>query len=741
VAEEREVVIKISAKNLTQAEFKKARAGLAGIGSSAGGAKAKTSGLQRAFTSFGKAAPGALKIVTGAAAATGAAIAGVTATVIALGQRGAAIADVKEAFNKLSTSAGETGAVMLGALQQGVKSTVTNFELMKLANTALGAGLLKTSTDAQTLGEGARLLAKRTGTDTAQAFNTLTTAMASGRTAQLKQLGLFVDNKKAVEDYAEAQGRSVSSLTDVDRANALQVATLAALRQELANNAPPLADFGELIEQGRVAVTNLVDGVAVMISQSPPLLAGMQAVKEIITSAFGGEQQSLVLGIVNAIERAALFIIELGKAGITTAQFLREGFAGIEVMVLGIGVAFSSLSSTILESIASTFEAAASIPVLGKAWEVQAGFARDAADAVSSVNGFLKEEIEDAALAATGTDAFGLSLEAAKVALDDVETSMVNAGLSQRELTLDTEDAKTKNENLQTSLVGVGEEMLALSPIMTGWKEKLAETKAEAELYGDTYKEILKEASADTDMYGEKIDGLAVLVAADSENMRGSFETFGIETKHQMAATVRQMEKDFKKIKESGLATSKDLKKAEEELQEARREMSGETTGTIMANESAIQTGTMQLLGVLGEKYKAAAIATAIISTYQAIAKALASAVWPFSLILAAGAAAAGWANVSKIKSSSSHREGTSGLDYQDFGAASLATLHGREAVIPRGGGHQLAEEIAIALARQGRPGRGADDYVERFERIVAKLEALPRAIQRSVRDGVILAS
>lgn len=713
---EKEVTIKISAKNLTEAEFKKARAGLRGLGSASDAAKQKTTGLQRAFSSFGKAAPGALRIVTKAAAAAGVAITGLAVAVVKLGERGAVVADVKSAFVTLSTAAGETGAVMLGALQAGVKSTVTNFKLMQLANMALGAGILKTATDARTLAEGARLLAKRTGGDTAQAFQTLTTAIASGRTAQLKQLGLFVDNKKAVEDYAKAQGINVSSMNDADRATALQVATMAALRVELINNAPPLADFGELIEQGKVAVKNLVDGLAVMISKSPPLLAGMHAIREVIGKAFGGDQQNLVLGIVNLIERATLIAIEFGLAGISAARSIYEGFSGIKVMVFGIGIAFSELSKTVLNFVASTFEAAASIPVLGAAWTVQAELARGAADAVTGLNEGLKLQIEDAAIAAAGNDAWGLSLDATSTALGVVKEAMVNAGLSQKELSVVTDEGTIKNQENAVSLDGV----------ISYLKEQ---------------REALKKTAVEAAFFGKGVHDLSVLFAAETAQMKAAFASFGIATRAEQDATVKKLEKDFKIIEESGKATAKDLEKAWVKVEEARRQMSGETVKELMTNEAAMFQGSMQILGALGEKYKAAAIASAIISTYQAIAKALASAVWPFSLILAAGAAAAGFANVAKIRASSSNREGTPGLDFQEFGTSSMATLHGREAVIPQGGGHRLAEEIAGALARTGRPSRDTDALGERFERIGSKLDGLPRAIQRAVRDGMLLAT
>ncbi len=737
---EKEVTIKISAKNLTEAEFRKARKGLAGLGSSAKGTTAQTTGLQRAFSSFGKAAPGVLKVVTQAAAAAGAAVTGLAVAVVKLGERGAMVADVKEAFDKLSASAGETGAVMLGALQAGVKGTVTDFELMQVANTALGAGLLKTSSGAKTLAEGARLLAKRTGTDTVTAFKTLTTAMASGRTAQLKQIGLFVDNKKAVEDYAKAQGKNVSQLTDVDRAQALQIATLEALRQELENNAPPLADFGELIEQGKVGVKNLVDSLAVMISQSPPLLAGMHSIQEVIGKAFGGDQKSLILGIVNMIERAALIAIEFGLAGVRAAGIVTRGFAGIKVMVLGVQLGFATLAGSIASLIATVLEAAASVPVLGERFKAAAGLARFAADATGAFGASLKLELQDALLAAAGNDTFGTSLATLEGGINTIKTAIVNAGLSQRELNAATGEGVLATTALGGAVAVFGSQLEDWIPLAQAWEEELRIAGQKSGEWAGVTKTAIEGVKIATDSYTGSIRLQGNTMTLQTASMAYSFAQFGISTRSEMEETVKRLEKHFKKIQDSGEATAEQLGIAWAKLQEERVRLSGETAKITIGQGASMAASLAGQFASMGGKFKLFAIVEATISTYLAAAKSLAAYPWPLSMVAVAGALAAGFAQVAAIKSQG-FRTGTMGLDYQDFGSSTPTVLHGREAVIPAGGGHQLAEEIAAALSRTGGPSRDTDGFAERFERIGAKLEALPRSIQRAVRDGVLLAS
>jgi len=89
---------------------------------------------------------------------------------------------------------------------------------------------------------------------------------------------------------------------------------------------------------------------------------------------------------------------------------------------------------------------------------------------------------------------------------------------------------------------------------------------------------------------------------------------------------------------------------------------------------------------------------------------------------------------LAKIKSQDSgHRTGTPGLDFKNFGTETRTTLHGQEAVIPRGKGHVLAGEIAGAM-----PGNGMDSAT--LSRIADGIDSLPATMKRAFRDGLLLA-
>jgi len=664
------------------------------------------------------------------AVAAGVVIAG--KEILELGQHGAVVADVRDSFQALAESAGGTADVMLGALRKGTASTVSDFELMKMANKAMGAGLVATAGDFETLSAGAKLLADRTGGDTAEAFDALTSAMASGRTAQLKQLGLFVDNKAAVEAYARAQHISVSDMTDADRAAALQAATLKTLRGELAANGVAANDFGDRIDKLKTFFANFRDGLAEGIASSPVFAAALDAIGFSITNGFGPKQQDVIKLLTRWVENFAIAIV-------TTAKVVVDN-----VMPMVISLDMLAQAAALIES------AAAAVPVVGKAFEDGAESARKQASGMREIlkaSGQLKgsldvtlgamlaaREAQDAVTTATdaGTSSFGRAGRAAdelsakqRAAADAASKSASEyrdylSWLGEREI---EDHARVQAEKAKSDAAyrAFQDEMGALE--LQAHADMLAKKEADEEAYR-AYK----------DWAGQReMEAAAIMYQSVEERAAAA----GFSTRAELQKTADQAVALYKAMQESGEFTAHQLQEAFERAETSKREAADQTKTYQLSALDAVLTGTQQIFAALGSKFKAAAIAGAIIATYMAIAKALAASPFPFNLVAAAGAAAAGWANVAKIRSSDEgFRTGTPGLDFADFGPGRQITAHGDEAIIPRGRGHELADEIAASLS-----GRGGGETVvvhvdgrNSFYQNLGDMQRLAQVVGKAVR-------
>ncbi len=283
---EQEVTIKISAKHLTTAAFQAARKDVVGLGSSVKGATTQTTGLQRAFSSFGKSAPGVLKVVTQAAAATGGAIAALVFGVVKLGQRGSELVGIKESFQRLTTAAGLTGDTMISLTRTATKGLITDLKIMEAANKGLLLGLPITSQSMGELSMTAITLGKAMGQGAAKSLDDLITGLGRSSPLILDNLGLTVKVGDANKVYAKKLGITVSQLTDADKKQAFYNATMVAARQKVKELGGVQVTFGDQVQKATTAVTNITDDLSLMIAKSPPLMAGMSAAGGAIQAAF-----------------------------------------------------------------------------------------------------------------------------------------------------------------------------------------------------------------------------------------------------------------------------------------------------------------------------------------------------------------------------------------------------------------------------------------------------------------------
>lgn len=385
-------------------------------------------------------------LAIGAMSAAGAAI-------VALGSHGADVADVQSAFEQLSAAAGSSADVMLGELKSATLDTISNFDLMKMANGVLSSGLVTSSADMRTLAAGAKMLADRTGGDTAEAFQTLTSAMASGRTSGLKQLGLFVDTKVATEAYAKALGKSTADLTDHEKATAVSQAALAQLRSQLQANGAAAADFGDNIARGKVLVQNFVDQLSVAIATSPVLKAGMDAMGQALAAAFGGKSTDLVRTLQEWIGKFAIGLTYVGQGAVVAGQVMVTAFYAAKTAIAAIMTVIAGVGTAIVGLVSGLANMATEIPGVGKYVEGFAAGAEELRKGMAGLTVELGRETVEAAKGALGhseasaaLDKMGGVLINVRAAMEAAQGTQVAATQATREFGRATTEAAERSD-------------------------------------------------------------------------------------------------------------------------------------------------------------------------------------------------------------------------------------------------------------------------------------------------------
>jgi hypothetical protein len=676
------------------------------------------------------------KAITGFAGLAAGAIVGATSAVIALGIRGSDIADVKDGFDNLSTAAGSTAEKMLGALQEGTLNTISNFDLMKLANTALGSGMVKSAADMETLAAGAKLLSGRVGGDTAGAFETLTTAISKGKTAQLKALGIFVDTDSALQNYAQSIHKTVPALSDHEKATALSQATLSALRKELDANGPPVASFSDRINQGKVAVQNFTDNVALAVANSPTVAVAMEAISSAIRNAFGGNNQQAIQTISGYINKFAIFLVDVASTGVSAAQFITNAFLGTKVIFNALLEAVATGYAKILGFMAKQAEAAAALPVVGGLYEELGKKLRSAADFAGSLAfgfGKMKDKaLDSAATANAGFDTVAAALDKTKAAMEAVSGAQVVVKTT-------TEGVKTAFVDSAAVLAHYNEVMASLSEENERWRAGVTQIASEVDtafltLMNDIT--MANQTSVDARMtalafqhqdeltklaekqvaYGVAYEGILALTNEKyrlmTEAAQGHYATVqqaaeaaGFSTRAELEAAAATAQDTYERMRVSGLYSIAAVKEAHAKAKAAEAAIDASVYLTKTQQFELIANAAKTFIGAIFGKGKAAAIATAIIDGAQAVVKALASAPPPLNYVLAAAVGVAALVQINKIRSTDiGYATGTPGTMFEDFGRGTVTTLHGEEAVVTKHQGDTLADQLLGAVtAREDR--------------------------------------
>lgn len=344
------VELEIRAKNLTQEAFDKVSAALKALEETSGQTTTASSGHFKEWfgtITGGVAAGEVLGHALEKVLDVGARIPGL---LLDMAERGSKMNDVERAFEGLAQSAGGASAV-LDKLREGTKGTVDDFDLMKVANRSLSDGMKLSANDFGVMAQGARLLAKATGSDTKEAFESLNQAMATGRTRALNLIGVHIDADEALQRYSRTIGKSVSDFTDQDRVAATAADVMRLLRQRTQEAGDQELSFGEKVGAAKTRLQNIYDETAKQIAQSPALSGAMDVVNKAMDAAFGEDNQKAIKAIVT-------LIIDTGIAGAKAASFIAEGAKDIVVAYEHARGAFDSFMQSVNQGAIAEKEAA-----------------------------------------------------------------------------------------------------------------------------------------------------------------------------------------------------------------------------------------------------------------------------------------------------------------------------------------------------------------------------------------------
>jgi hypothetical protein len=394
---DQELVIKISAKNLTGKEFEEARKQVAGLNDETTKSGKKTADAEAAWKKYGDAVTDVGATVLKAGGLITTAIIGVAAATIELGKRGSMINDVRDNFDLLNKSMGLEGKASITTLSTAVDGMISKFDLMKITNQGLSQGLKVSNDDFKTIGEGARVLAERVGGDTKEAYNTLIQAMASGRTMRLKEIGLNIDETQAVKDHAKALGVDATELNEHGQKLAKQGAVIAELNRILKEGGKATMDFGDTFDQARTKIVDWTDDLASGISNSKVLGAALNSVGDIIAAVFGaGDGQDAIKTIIHLIEQGALTVLEWARTAVTAGDLVARVFHGTQVVFDAVGMAVAKVGEYFFKLIGFIGSVASYIPIVGK----QFGIGADAAKELSTYLGGVSKGFAEAGGAA-----------------------------------------------------------------------------------------------------------------------------------------------------------------------------------------------------------------------------------------------------------------------------------------------------------------------------------------------------
>lgn len=291
---------------------------------------------------------------------------GIGLTAIGLIKRARDIEELEAAFVNLSRSIGSISGVFLEKLRKALKGTVSDMELMKVANNAILLGVAKNEDEFAELTTLAKRLGAAVGRNATDAVNDLTVGIGRQSRMILDNLGLIVKVEAATEAYALKLGRHVDTLTDAERRQAFMNATLDSARAKVKELGPAIDTLNDAWGFFSAAISNTATIVAqAFIGGGPFARIGKwltESKKEIL--AFSTFASEVVTNILKQVEKLLSSLFSGGGvAGFVLGikDVIYQGiiivskilFTSLSVMMDKLGLVLLALVGNILVSIAT----------------------------------------------------------------------------------------------------------------------------------------------------------------------------------------------------------------------------------------------------------------------------------------------------------------------------------------------------------------------------------------------------
>ena len=309
---------------------------------------------------------GSLKSVMKGVGAASAAIGVAGVAIAALAAKGEDLRTLESSFNSLAAQAGQSGSDMLASMQEASDGLIRNYDLIQNSNKLLAAGIPATADQMGELANAAKRLGIGLGTGAAESMKTLTQAIATGRTTTLAAMGVIVDSKTEIDDWAKAHNKAAEDLTEVEKKTAVFEATLKATSDVINKMGSFSVGLGGKVDQLKVSFANFFDDLAKFTSAfgdsfllafdeafgaTEKLGAGLKFNTEVATNFAKFALSAIIDGFVFVIE-AVNKLLDVFNLLQTAIGFIGGGFADLFDTILSGAQAANKAMLFIAEKVA-----------------------------------------------------------------------------------------------------------------------------------------------------------------------------------------------------------------------------------------------------------------------------------------------------------------------------------------------------------------------------------------------------